>query len=340
MSGGAHLDLATLAEHLGLDAHLPECPDGAGPDWRGCRWCTATLHSPSLAALLDIRHDARQLLAHVEDGSVPWVVAAVRLLELSEQPPDDATIPSVREITCRLRRLLDDDIDRLRGTLRAQVAPNGPVERRCLRSARLLTTAAIQRPEHADVVGALSAPVRAELERVAALLSSDVQLGALLPRVEADHLVRVPNLRTQPEWGRFRRPRPSAPIGPNVEPGSLEALVIESLIDRVTESLEAIGEDLTEALPPVAVHRPDRHQPFSSRTRSTLWRIAHIDWHLTFVDTGHARCWNVRHHDGATVTDVPWQVAIAVRVATAHGFVSATHELADVREPVAGSTHR
>jgi hypothetical protein len=101
---------------------------------------------------------------------------------------------------------------------------------------------------------------------------------------------------------------------------------VESVIDRMTTDLVEIGDSLVDATHPVTLTRSTHRGVHSSRTRARLWRIARIDWHLTFVDTGWADCWNARVEGERIVTDVPWTVALAIDVAEPHGLISATHQ--------------
>ena len=125
-------------------------------------------------------------------------------------------------------------------------------------------------------------------------------------------------------------------IGTGLAHGSLEALVVEAVVDRVTAELVHLGPDLIGAAPPVTLARSIHDRPHSGQTRSLLWRIARVDWHLTFVDTGHATCWNARVDDRQFLTDVPWPVAIAIDAADQQGLVSATHQ--ERPTPKAGDT--
>jgi hypothetical protein len=138
-------------------------------------------------------------------------------------------------------------------------------------------------------------------------------------------------LRTRPAWERLPRPGDASAQrarqlgGADVAPGSLEALVVEALIDRVTEALQELGPVLAGAAPPVRLVRRAGTGLLGERTRATTWRIARIDWHLTLVDSGLADCWDARIEDGMAVADVPWQVAVAIDVGERHGLVGATH---------------
>lgn len=325
------LDRAALATDLALEGHLVECAK-ARTDWPDCPWCLWAVSIPEVELLLAARNDARALGRSPASDTVPWVVATTELLRaVGAIDLGGVLVPSVRSLAHRLLQMVSTDLEALGRQLRGTVASNGPVEQRCLQTADVITAAAIGRPEHAPILRRLPAPVRARLLALSGSLSSESQVAGLLPAVEHLHWRGLPVLRTQPEWGH--RPRPDDPTGirsrhvagPGPAPGSLEALVLESVIDRVTTEAIAMGADLADAAPPVAFTRPVQDTALSSRTRSLLWRTARIDWHLTFVDSGRAACWDTRVEDDLAVTDVPWQVAVAIDAAEAHGLVSATH---------------
>lgn len=327
----ALLDLTAVSSDLRLEGHLQECAQ-PHTDWRDCRWCHWAVSTPQIRLLLDARHDARRLLQS-DAGSVPWVTATVDLLRLADDVDvHEILVPSVRRIAHQLGRAVETDLDRLRARLGHAVAPGGPVERRCVQTAGPLAAVALQQPGHAHVLDRLPSNIGARVTHAAASLSTTSQVAGLLPGIEQVHGQDLPVLRTQPEWRRRSGPRttagPSSSSARSPQPaaGSLEALVVESVVDRISTELAQIGADLDGMAPPVTVSRPMHSGRYSARTRARLWRIARIDWHLTFVDTGRADCWNAREEGGCATTDLPWQVALAIDVADDHGLVSATHQ--------------
>ena len=326
------LDLSALATDLALEGHLVEC-DKAGQDWRDCSWCLWAVSVPEIDLLLGASNDARALDRSPAADTVPWVVATSELLrQVGVVNPAEVLVPSVRGLAQRLLRIVSTDLEPIRRRLRSAVASDGPIERRCLNTAATIAAAAIQRPEHAQVLERLPAGVRSRLLALSDTLSPEAQIAGLLPAVEHLHWKGLPVLRTQPEWRRRLAPddpagaRSHQTTGAGLAPGSLEALVMESVIDRVTAEVGDVSDDLAHLAPPVTHTRAVCDQPHSEATRSLLWRIARIDWHLTFVDSGQADCWNARVENDRVTTDVPWPVAVAIAASETHGLVSATHQ--------------
>lgn len=326
------LALSTLARDLRLEGHLEECRR-MGADWRDCWWCLSAVSIPEIDLVLGTRQDARALVGCGVEDTVAWVVAASELRRAVEGLDLSAVlVPSVRRLAHRLLGMISVDLEALTRRLRAAVAADGPIERRCLQTAAVVMATSIQRPEHAAVLAGLPERLRTGLLGLSGTLSSPVELGGLLPTIEDRHWRGLPAMRTQPEWRR----RPGRDDGPGVRArqaagagltaGSLEALVMESVTDRVVAEVAAIEDDLVGAAPPVPLARPLRDPRHTPTTRSLLWRVARIDWHLTFVDTGQAECWNARVEGDVVVTDVPWSVAVAIDATDAHGFISATHQ--------------
>ena len=171
--------------------------------------------------------------------------------------------------------------------------------------------------------------MRRDIERLTSRLSAPMQLATLLPMVEHLHRHALPELATQPEWQRRRAPAAGGAslaarqlAGAGLEPGSLEALVVEATIEEHTDLLLSLGNGLAEMGPTVTVSRPTTTHPHGGRARELVWRVSRIDWHLTLVDTGLAACWNTRVVDGTSHTDVPWVIALAIDASTRAGLVS------------------
>ena len=329
---GTLLGLSALAEDLRLEGHLDEC-GRTGTDWRACSWCLWAVSIPEIDLLLGLGQDARALVADPAEPTVPWVVAAEGLLaRVDHLDLSGVLVPSVRRLAHRLLLLASADREALERRLRAAVTAGGPVERRCLHSAAAVMATAIRGPEHAEVLARLPAPLQSDLLDLSGALSARVQVGGVLPAIEDLHWQGLPNLRTQPEWERRPGTGPSVgrrsrqAVAAGLAPGSLEALVMESVIDRVIAEVAEIEDDLVGAGPTVACVRPVSDPSHTATTRSLLWRVARIDWHLTFLDSGRADCWGTRVEGDLVVTDVPWSVAVAIDAAAAHGFVSATHQ--------------
>lgn len=102
--------------------------------------------------------------------------------------------------------------------------------------------------------------------------------------------------------------------------------MVESVIDGVVDELAELGVDLAAASDPVAVPRPPSRTRMSERTRAMSWRIARIDWHLTYLDTGRAGGWpattSVTPDGTGSVADlVPWTVALAIAEGERAGLV-------------------
>lgn len=106
--------------------------------------------------------------------------------------------------------------------------------------------------------------------------------------------------------------------------------MVESVLDSLLDELGDIGGELATAAPPVVLPRAATGARLSERTRAMTWRIARIDWHLTFVHTGRAEAWPASigaDRDGSRVSGdlVPWTVALAIAEGDRAGLVSATH---------------
>ena len=308
-----------------LDAHLLECRRPRGPADE-CNWCHwALTATPALRTLVDVHHDAL-VLREVAPGHVPWVVAATGILATASAVDlAEIAVPSVAARAERVRASIAPTLAFLDTRLTAAVAAGGPVEASCLATAGLLAATAVQRPEHAAVLARFPPDVRAALAEASRLLSADLQVAALLPIVAARHEHALPELRTQMAWTR----RPAMGTtgrgeGIALEPGSLEAIVVEAVVERVIGLVDGVAAGLL-AGPRIRLTRPAGIEPLSERTRRALWRIARIDWHLTFVDTGRADCWDARIEAGHVVTDVPFTVALAIAAGRHAGLVSATH---------------
>jgi hypothetical protein len=226
------------------------------------------------------------------------------------------------------------DLDR---RVRDATRPGGPVDERCRRTAGAIAAASLQSDTNSAVVASLPPSVRASLDELARSVSGGVQLSSVLPVIEHLHWRGMPELASQPEWSR--RPKPGAGhlvrqhqlSASGVQAGSLEALVLESVLDRYTEMLLDVGTSLAAAAKPLVYRRPTTERPFDSRLRKTLWRVLPIDWHVTLVDTGRATCWDTEEASGLRSTTVPWVVDLAARALRGRGFGSALfHELPTV----------
>lgn len=320
--------------------HLPECPhhddrpaDAASGGGAPCEWCQWAIRSPELETVEAVGRDARALLRSDATDGVAGVVAFARLVELLDSVVlDSVWVPSARRLVEVTRHTVAAELDRLRRRIDGSVAPGGAVEARCLRTAGGLAVVALQAdPRRLPEVN-LPPPMRRDIERLTSRLSPTTQMAALLPVVDHLHHHALPELATQPEWQRRQPPAAGGSslaarqlAGTRLEPGSLEALVIEATIEEHTALLLSLGDDLAELGPPVTVSRPASARPHGGRARELVWRVSRIDWHLTFVDTGLATCWNTRVDDCVRRTDVPWVIALAIDASTQAGLVSALY---------------
>lgn len=325
----ALLDLSRASTDLRIDGHLPECTHPGRPI-HDCDWCLWAVDVPQVRTLLDVLADVRTLravataptgsVAAAARDSVPWVLAATGLAEpRATVRVEEVVVASVRGVVGRLASVVDDEIAELERAVSVAVAPGGPVERRCLRTAGALAATRLGQPEFAPLLARTTPAVRSAIGEVTALLSADSQVEELIPIVDATHWRGLPGLITQTEWRH--RPPPGCGMrqhGPGrhvaAARGSLEALVVESLADRVTDLLLSVADDLAhvgEALDVVRRHDEPRR---SARSRQTLYRMAVIDWHLSLIDSGRADCWPTRSEAGRRVTCVPWIIGAAIDV--------------------------
>lgn len=309
--------------------HLPECPHARRGRADDCDWCRWALVIPDLSSLVVIGDDALTLMRCDVLDTVAGVVAATRLFELFEEIDiGTISVASTRELAANVSAQTARCLDRLRGGVGLATRAGGPLIARCERTAGAIAATTLQAEVGVDVT-ALPAPVQAGLNELAAMTSSCVQLSTMLPVVEHLHWRGVPDLVSQPEWLRRTRPVEVTELGQRqlaasgATFGSLEALVLESLIENLTELLLEVGELLAGSLPPVVFRRSVDERPFDGRLRSTLWRILPIDWHLTLVDTGLAAAWDTDIADGVRSTVVPWVVDAAATVLHRKGYGSA-----------------
>jgi hypothetical protein len=329
------LDRSSPDGPLRLIDHLPEC-SMRHRDILDCHWCNWAVSTPCIITLLDARADAVALTdsdtvrsgAH---GSVAWVVASCEVLRLVEQVDSaDVLVPSVRELADRLAGAVSDELGTLRGEIDSAVAPDGPVERRCLQTAGAIAATRLGSPSLRPIAGRLSERTRRIVTELAASISPEQQTVGLIPVIDHLHWKGLPELRTQPEWSRRPAPGTASGVlarrlaGTQLAPGSLEALVVESVIDRATEQLLEVADDLTNAAPAVEYRRRRDAPPASPATKRILWRLALIDWHQSFVDTGRADCWGASTVGADIITSVPWQVAEAITISDSQGLVGAT----------------
>jgi len=329
------LDWSNLDGDLRLIDHLPEC-SMRHRDVLDCHWCNWAVSAPCIITLLDARADAAALtdshtLQSGAHGSVAWVVASCEVVRLVEQVDStDVLVPSVRELADGLARSVSDDLGTLRSQVDSAVAPDGPVERRCLQTAGAIAATRLGSPTLRPIADRLSERTRRVVAELAGSLSAENQTVGLIPVVDHLHWKGLPELRTQPEWSRRPAPGTASGVlarrlaGTQLAPGSLEALVVESVIDRATEQLLEVADDLTHAAPVVEYRRRHDATPASPATKRILWRLALIDWHQSFVDTGRADCWGAGRVGDDIVTSVPWQVAEAIAIGDTQGLVGAT----------------
>ncbi len=206
------------------------------------------------------------------------------------------------------------------------------METRCIATSGALAALALQSPEHDHLFAELPRSVQRAIDEVGATLSADTQLAQLGPLVDKGNSYTMPRLLTQPEWqslappGARRSPGSTADDAASPAPGSLEELVIESVIEDVIATLTEIGHDLEGLHAPMTFVRGDAATSFSSRTRALVWRTARIDWTLTLIDSRRADCWHTRTSNGSTHTRIPWTVALAIRTRKALGFMSAIRD--------------
>ena len=266
-----------------------------------------------MTTLVDVGHDARRLVRSDVIDTVPGIVAAARLYELFADVDLTAVdVGSARELTARVGDDTERQLDVLGRSVRQATRPGGPVDERCRRTAGAIAATSLQSAADPSLVASFSPSVRASLDELARSVSGGVQLSSLLPVIEHVHWRGMPDLSSQPEWAR--RPAPGADhavrqlqvAASGVQPGSLEALVLESVLDRCTEALLDVGTTLSDVARPVVYRRPAAARPFDGRLRKTLWRVLPIDWHLTLVDSGLAGCWDTDEVDGVRTTAVPW----------------------------------
>lgn len=334
-AGGRLEDLACFG--FGLD-HLPECPHSSVGPVGGCDWCRWAILTPELESLLVVNRDARTLLRDDGVDTIAGIVAAARLFEIFDEADlDRIDVASARQVASRIGCETARHLDQLRRAVARATAGDGPIDRRCRRTAGALAAAALQSEHGAPRAASLPVTLRTRLDQISRDLSGEVQLASLLPVIDHLHWRGLPELISQPEWAR--RPRPDDSVGlrrrqlvaSGTEPGSLEALVVEAVIDRCTEGLLEFGELLGAAKPPVTYCRDGMARPFGGAVRATLWRVLRIDWHATLIDSELAACWGARTIGGVRRVVVPWYVDVAVQALMRLGHRSALFQDAPSR---------
>ena len=318
--------------------HLAECPHARTTDFDSCDWCRWALLTPELASLVVVAQDTRTLLRSDVLDTIAGVVATARLLEIfGGIDIQSIRVPSARQLAATVLEDTATRLTQLRTRVNHTTRPGGPIDERCHHTAGALAVAALQIDADRHLIDQLPAVVRNGLDELTAELSGDIQLSSLLPVVEHLHWRGMPELTSQPEWARRPPPggneqvRPRQLAAAGVAPGSLEALVVESIIDRCTERLLELGSHLAEAFQPVWFWRDASCRPFDSRLRQTLWRILPFEWHLTLIDTGLADCWGAATRDGVREVVVPWTIDIAIRASLKRSHGSALfHDLPEI----------
>ena len=318
--------LDRLVRRATADGHLPECPRPGLPV-DDCDWCRFALCTPEVGRLAQLGADAVALREAPSDqtDSVAWVVAATDLCHQFDAVDLDAVlVPGARRAVDEARDEVGADIAVLGRLLDQIVAPGAGLDRRCCVAAGALTAAAL-RAGHADAVPPTmpDALLRRATDASAAL-TEELQVTTLLPLLEHLQWRGLPRLLTQPEWER--RPAPGDAVGvadTGLLAGSLEALVVESVVDRCTDEFLQIGRELAAVDGQSQLRRPRCPVRYSSQTRRTVFRRLRVDWSLTLVDTGRADFWDQRSDGDDVVVDVPWTVAAAVQLGARHGLASA-----------------
>jgi len=335
-----------LARFGATRAHLPECRNPRAAPVVDCEWCEWAVLIPEVTTLLDIGNDARTLLRSEVADTVAGAVALTQLLDLFAGLRLDAIhVESARRLAGNIRDETGAALARLECRVRNAARAGGPLDDLLRLTGGTIAAVELQSSAAAEVVATFPDRLRTSLQDLAGM-STQVQLASLLPVVE-HHLWRgMPDLATQPEWRRRTGPSERSRLGQlqitasGAEPRSLEALVVESLIDECTQHLLDLGPELAEAAPPVRYTRPHSELRHSAKARNILWRVARFDWHLTFIDTGLALCWGARSEDGAAVTDVPWIIHRAITALRRAGHHSALHHQMPTVNSYAGRCHR
>lgn len=317
---GAHEADATLVGLLPVE-HLPRCPHHRGrparrarrwaTEGQGCDWCAWSWITPATRTLASIERDAG-VLAKVADPGVPGAVAWRRLADLRREAAAELEHPQ-SEVPRELGRHL---LDRVDDALERSGRPWSAGSAVTVRTAVLETAAALaaaacspKRERHRlDLLPpSLADEVGRVLDDVPEHLSAATQVAMLLPAVDLRLDRELPELWSQPEMQRRHRPETDPLRAAKIAPGTLESLVLERIVDELTEQLLGLGPRLCEAAAEVPMRRA-AHHPTGAARRLT-WRLLAVDWHGTWVDAA----------DGPEVVEVPWHLAVAVDVAAGHG---------------------
>ena len=311
--------------------HLPECPrpQRLVDD---CEWCRFALLTPEVEHCANLGADAVALREAAADqlDTVAWVVAATEVMAQFENLTfDSVRIPGARRAADLARAEVAVEIQSLDRVVDRVVAPGATLDQRCCTAAGAMTAAVLRSGEEQCVPRDVPAHLLQKAADASAALSAELQVTTLLPLLEHLQWRGLPRLITQPEWDRRPAPLDGAGVsaagvsGAGLGVGSLEALVVESVVDRCTDEFLAIGEQLSAVRSSSCLRRSRSTPRMSPQTRRTVWRRIRVDWSLTLVDTGRAACWSTRSEGDDTVVDVPWTIATSVRLGARHGLSSA-----------------
>ncbi|MFM7064489.1 MAG: hypothetical protein ACKO04_13515 [Actinomycetes bacterium] len=318
--------LERLVRRATADGHLPECPRPSRPV-EDCDWCVFALRTPEVDRVAELGVDAVVLREAPSDqlDSVAWVVAATEVCRQFESVDlDTVRVPAARRAAEQAREEVRADIDALERLLDRVVAPGSGLDQRCGVAAGALTAAALRAGHTESVPVQLPPALLRRATDASAALSEELQVVTLLPLLEHLQWRGLPRLLTQPEWER--RPRPGESVGvadTGLLAGSLEALVVESVVDRCTDEFLQIGHELASVSGQAELRRSRQLARYSAQTRRTVFRRLRVDWHVTLVDTGRADFWAARQEGDDLVVEVPWTVAASVALGARHGLASA-----------------
>ncbi|MFM7063774.1 MAG: hypothetical protein ACKO04_09850 [Actinomycetes bacterium] len=318
--------LERLVRRATASGHLPECPRPGRPV-EDCDWCLFALRTPEVDRLAELGVDAVVLREAPTDQleTVAWVVAATEVRRQLESVDLDAVlVPAARNAAHQALQEVRADVDSLGRVLDRVVAPGSGLDHRCCVAAGALTAAALRSGHTGSLPSHMPDSLLQRATDASQALSEELQVTTLLPLLEHLQWRGLPQLLTQPEWAR--RPAPDEAVGvaeTGLLAGSLEALVVESVVDRCTDEFLAIGKELSAVAGHAELRRPRRPARYSSQTRRKVFRRLRVDWSLTLVDTGRADFWAPRHEGDDVVVEVPWTVAASVALGARHGLASA-----------------
>lgn len=315
----------TLNTHALCGRHLRDCPNQIDLDGSNCQWCEFALITPAIEQLVSLNSDATTLL-EVSEPTVSWIAAVDKLCaDVSLIRIDGLRFPSAKLLAAEILRTVHQQIARLSALVEHACRPDGPIEQVCIDTSALLCVAALANGFEATA-GHITPSTTASIIELCDTISPERVHTLVRPLIDAQHWKGLPILQTQPEWTRLPAPMPPTGLSlrqlDGLEPGSLEAFVLEAVLYDETQRITSIAKELASRSIKVKHTPRSSRQTLSSNARRMTWPRARIDWVQTYLDSTATCCWPT---DPAGYITMPWCVATAIGFGATLDYESATH---------------